>query len=142
MRTRKFIQVPLFLSLLTVSSIDIRSVGPSYNQQSMVKWLRGHMNVVSVVANVLRILTEDEREAFAVFIAQNPRAGSVVRGSGGVRKVRWAREGSGKSGGARVIYYNRLDNGEIWLLTLYAKSDHSTIPAHELKMIKEVIDRD
>jgi hypothetical protein len=77
-----------------------------------------------------------------VFIAQNPRAGSVVRGSGGVRKVRWAREGSGKSGGARVIYYNRLDNGEIWLLTLYAKSDRSTIPAHELRMIKEVIDRD
>ncbi len=61
-----------------------------------------------------------------MFIAQNPRAGSVVRGSGG----------------ARVIYYNRLENGEIWLLTLYAKSDRSTIPAHELKMIKEVIDRD
>ncbi|MEX2126056.1 MAG: type II toxin-antitoxin system RelE/ParE family toxin [Woeseia sp.] len=91
---------------------------------------------------VTRILTEDEREAFAVFISQNPRAGSVVRGSGGVRKVRWAREGSGKSGGARIIYFNRLDNGEIWLLTLYAKSDRSTIPPYELKMIKEVIDRD
>ena len=91
---------------------------------------------------VKRILTDDEREAFAVFIAQNPKAGSVVRGSGGVRKVRWAREGSGKSGGARVVYYNRLDSGEIWLLTLYAKSDRSTIPAHELRMIKEVIDRD
>ena len=91
---------------------------------------------------VKRILTDDEREAFAVFIAQNPKAGSVVQGSGGVRKVRWAQKGSGKSGGARVIYYNRLENGEIWLLTLYAKSDRSTIPAHELKMIKEVIDRD
>jgi len=55
--------------------------------------------------------------------------------------VRWAQKGSGKSSGARVIYYNRLENGEIWLLTLYAKSDRSTIPAHELKMIKEVIDR-
>ena len=65
-----------------------------------------------------------------------------MRGSGGVRKVRRAREGSGKSGGAQVICYNRLDNGEIWLLTLYAKSDRSTITAHELKMIKEVIDRD
>ena len=42
----------------------------------------------------------------------------------------------------RVIYYNRLDNGEIWLLTIYAKADRSTIPAHELKLIKEVIDRD
>ena len=86
-------------------------------------------------------LTDDELEAFAVFIAQNSRAGSVVRGSGSIRKVRWAQKGSGKSGGARVIYYNRLENGEIWLLTLYAESDRSTIPAHELKMIKEVIDR-
>ena len=93
------------------------------------------------IGKVKRILTDDEREAFAVFIAQNPRAGSVVWGSGGIRKVRWAQKGSGKSGGARVIYYNRLENGEIWLLTLYAKSDRSTIPAHELKMIKEVIDR-
>ena len=51
-------------------------------------------------------------------------------------------KGKGKSGGARVIYYNRLENGEIWLLTIYAKSDRSTIPSHELKLIKEVIDRD
>ena len=88
------------------------------------------------------ILTDDEREAFAVFVAQNPTAGSVVRSSGGVRKVRWAQKGRGKSGGVRVIYYNRLENGEIWLLTIYAKSDRSTVPAHELKLIKEVIDRD
>ena len=46
-----------------------------------------------------------------------------------------------KCDGARVIYYNRLENGEIWLLTLYAESDCSTISAHELKMIKEVFDR-
>ncbi len=91
---------------------------------------------------VERILTDDERDAFAVFIAQKPMAGPVVRGSGGVRKVRWAQKGKGKSGGARVIYYNRLENGEIWLLTIYAKSDRSTIPSHELKLIKEVIDRD
>jgi len=84
---------------------------------------------------VKRILTDDEREAFAVFVSENPRAGSVVRGSGGIRKVRWAQTESGKSGGVRVIYYNRLENGEIWLLPLYAKSDRSTIPAHELKMI-------
>ncbi len=88
------------------------------------------------------ILTDDERQAFAVFIAQNPKAGPVVRGSGGVRKVRWAQKRRGKSGGVRVIYYNRLENGEIWLLTIYAKSDRSTVPAHELKVIKKVIDRD
>jgi hypothetical protein len=102
------------------------------------------MSQATFSGKVTRILTEDEREAFAVFISQNqgPVRLFGVRGSGGVRKVRWAREGSGKSGGARIIYYNRLDNGETWLLTLYAKSDRSTIPAHELRMIKEVIDRD
>jgi hypothetical protein len=88
------------------------------------------------------ILSESERDAFAVFIARNPTAGAVVKGSGGVRKVRWAHQGRGKSGGARVIYYNRLANGEIWLLTIYAKGDRATIPAHELKLIKEEIDRD
>lgn len=48
----------------------------------------------------------------------------------------------GKSGGARVIYFNRLACGEIWLLTIYAKGDRSTIPARELKLIKEAIDDD
>ena len=47
-----------------------------------------------------------------------------------------------EAGGARIIYYNRLANGEIWLLTIYAKGDRSTIPAHELKLIKETIDDD
>lgn len=88
------------------------------------------------------ILTEDERDAFAAFISANPMSGTVVPGSGGVRKVRWAQQGRGKSGGARVIYYNRLANGEIWLLTIYAKGDRSTIPAHELRLIKETIDDD
>ncbi|NND66953.1 MAG: type II toxin-antitoxin system RelE/ParE family toxin [Halioglobus sp.] len=86
------------------------------------------------------VLTEDERENFAMFIAQNPNAGSVVRGTGGVRKVRWAQKGKGKSGGVRVIYFNRLTDEQIWLLTLYSKSDRSTIPAHELRLIREAID--
>ena len=93
-------------------------------------------------SKVGEILTEDERDAFAAFIAEDPTAGSVVRGSGGVRKVRWTQQGRGKSGGARIIYFNRLANGEIWLLTIYAKGDRSTIPAHELRVIKETINND
>ena len=84
------------------------------------------------------LLSDSEREDFAVFIARNPTAGSVVRGSGGVR---WARSGTGKSGGVRVIYYNMLEEEEVWLLTLYAKNERSTIPGHELKLIKEAIER-
>lgn len=88
------------------------------------------------------LLNEDEREEFAVFISQNPSAGSVVRGSGGVRKIRWARTGSGKRGGVRVICYNQLHHEEVWLLTLYAKTERSTIPAYELRLIKEAIERE
>ena len=77
-----------------------------------------------------------------LYLSANPTSGSVVRGSGGVRKVRWRRQGRGKSGGARIIDYNRLANGEIWLLTIYAKGDRSTIPAHELRLIRESIEND
>jgi hypothetical protein len=54
--------------------------------------------------------------------------------------VRWSRQGTGKRGGVRVIYYNRLANGEIWLLLIYAKSARENIPARILRAIKVEID--
>ena len=84
--------------------------------------------------------TEDEHGAFATFIASHPEAGSVVPGSGGLRKVRWSRQGTGKRGGVRVIYYNRLVYGEIWLLLIYTKSARENIPAHILRAIKAEVD--
>ena len=63
--------------------------------------------------------------------------GNVVPGSGGIRKVRWARKGAGKRGGVRVIYYSHPGDGLIWLLTLYAKSSKDNVPAHILKALKE-----
>jgi len=57
--------------------------------------------------------TEEERGAFAAFIAERPTAGDVVPDSGGIRKVRWGRAGSGKSGGVRVIYFTRTAEGEV-----------------------------
>ena len=83
-----------------------------------------------------RYWDEDERAEFASFIALNPEAGSVVRGSGGVRKVRWVREGTGKSGGVRIIYLARNEAGEVYLLTLYAKSESENISLSTLKEIR------
>ena len=57
--------------------------------------------------------TEEERGAFAAFIAERPTAGDVVPDSGGIRKVRWGRAGSGKSGGVRVIYFTRTAEVEV-----------------------------
>jgi len=81
---------------------------------------------------------EDERAEFASFIALNPDAGAVIRGSGGVRKVRWAREGTGKSGGVRIIYLTRNEAGEVYLLTLYAKSKSENISLATLKEIRSL----
>lgn len=93
-------------------------------------------------ADCKAIWTEAERLAFVTWIAENPLAGDVIPGSGGCRKVRWSRPGMGKQGGARVIYFNRLENGVIWLLVIYAKAVRGNIPAHLLKTIKEAIDHD
>jgi hypothetical protein len=87
-----------------------------------------------------RYWDEDERAEFASFIALNPEAGTVVRGSGGVRKVRWVREGTGKSGGVRVIYLARNEAGEVYLLTLYAKSESENISLNTLKEIRRALE--
>jgi hypothetical protein len=71
------------------------------------------------------------------FLMQNPEAGELVPGSGGVRKVRWARPGMGKRGGLRVIYFVRYQPNEFWMLTLYAKAKHADVPAHILKQLLE-----
>lgn len=75
-------------------------------------------------------------------MASSPDAGDVVKGSGGVRKVRWKRKGAGKSGGVRVMYFTRRQCGEIWLLLIYAKSAIDNIPGHILKVLKEEIEHD
>lgn len=83
---------------------------------------------------------EDERAEFATHIASNPEAGDVVRGSGGVRKVRWSRAGTGKSGGVRIVYLVRTQEGEVYLLTLFAKSVQENIPLAVLKEIRRALE--
>ncbi|WP_347332118.1 transcriptional regulator [Marinimicrobium locisalis] len=87
-----------------------------------------------------KLWSEEDRGAFCAWLAANPEAGDVIPGSGGCRKVRWRRQGTGKSGGVRIIYFTRLESGELWLLVIYAKSVRGNIPAHLLKSIREVIE--
>lgn len=63
----------------------------------------------------------------------------MVQGSGGVRKVRWSRAGSGKSGGVRVIYFVRNDLGELVLLFMYAKSKMDSLKASTLKELRDAV---
>ena len=92
------------------------------------------------VAEAARIWSEDERLEFFSWIAGEPEAGAVVRGSGGCRKVRWSRAGTGKSGGVRVIYFPRLEAGELWMLLVYPKGEKDSIPGYLLKAIREELE--
>jgi len=82
-------------------------------------------------------LDDDEYAELQQFLMENPEAGDVVPGSGGVRKLRWKRKGMGKRGGLRVIYFVRYQPNEFWMLALYAKAKQDKVPAHILKQLKE-----
>ena len=87
-------------------------------------------------------LSDDDYRGLQSYLLQKPDAGDIVRGSGGVRKVRWAPSGSGKSGGVRAIYYWKKSEHEIWMLTMYSKSERATISGNVLKQIAEAIDHE
>lgn len=81
------------------------------------------------------VWADDERHAFINFIASNPEAGVLIRGSGGCRKLRWSRSGIGKRGGARVIYFLAEDT-TVWLLIVYTKAKFDTLPTAFLQQLK------
>ena len=91
-------------------------------------------------ADADRLWSEDERLEFLTWLGANPEAGDVIPDSGGCRKVRWSRAGTGKRGGVRVVYFTRLALGEIWLLLIYAKSARDNIPGHLLKAVRKEIE--
>ena len=90
---------------------------------------------------VQTLLNQDEQDDLAVLLANNPEIGDVIPQSGGCRKVRYQVNGKGKRGGSRVIYFNRLQNGKIYLLLIYTKAKTENIPAHILKQIKTEIEK-
>ena len=85
-------------------------------------------------------LSDEDLSRLQHYLNENPEAGDIIRESGGVRKLRWAAPGRGKRGGLRIIYYLRSTQGEIWLLTLYAKNVAGSISGRILRRIKEEID--
>lgn len=79
-----------------------------------------------------------ERWSFVDFIAANPEAGDVIPETGGVRKVRWARAGTGKRGGARVIYFYHDANRPLYLLMVYAKARRENLTPDEKRAVRKL----
>ena len=80
---------------------------------------------------------DGERVEFIDWISVNPMAGDVIPGTAGLRKVRWQRAGMGKRGGARVIYFNRLDAGLVVLLMVHTKTKFDNLRPEFLTYLKE-----
>jgi len=84
-------------------------------------------------------LTEDEYAGLQWYLSSRPEAGDLIPGSGGCRKLRWGAADRGKRGGVRVIYYGVTDDGQIWMLAIYAKTRRKNLSAHLIRLIKDEV---
>ena len=75
-------------------------------------------------------------------LADNPEAGDMIPGAGGIRKLRWKdlRRGKGKRGGLRIVYYCFLSDEEIWLLTLYGKDEATDLSRDEKTALRRALE--
>lgn len=78
-----------------------------------------------------KLLSVDERRDVIDYLAEHPKAGDLMEGTGGVRKLRWRRGGQGKSGGVRVIYYYHDGDMPLYMLTLFVKGDKANLTKAE-----------
>lgn len=82
-----------------------------------------------------KIWNEEELAALVDYVAHHPEAGDVMPGTGGVRKLRWGKTGSGKRGGARVIYFFYRADCPLYLLLAYAKAQVTDLTPDEKKAV-------
>ena len=85
------------------------------------------------------LLTDDEYRLLQNMLWQDPLAGDVVRGGGGIRKIRFGIDGRGKSGGVRVIYYSMPVAEEIYMLLIYPKSKKDSLSAEETAVLRALV---
>jgi len=90
-----------------------------------------------------KIFLEEERDALLYYLSSNPKDGTLIQGTGGIRKLRWALKGKGKSGGSRVIYFFYNETIPLFLMTIFTKSEKINLSKAErnelAKLVKELI---
>ncbi len=85
-------------------------------------------------------LDDEEYREMQYYLMEHPEAGKIITASGGIRKLRWARQGMGKSGGVRVIYYWAKARDQIYMLTMYSKSERENIDTKTLARIAKSLE--
>ena len=91
---------------------------------------------------VTKLLKDDEYRLLQQALLLRPELGSVIAGGGGIRKVRWKVQGSGKRGGARVIYYWAVAQDTILMLFIFAKNERSDLTPAQIKMLRQIVEEE
>lgn len=89
---------------------------------------------------IRKLIPDDDYREFQQELIFNPEAGDVIKGSGGLRKIRWRSAAKGKRGGIRVIYYWYVDDREIYLLLAYGKNEKDDLTAKEVKILRTLVE--
>ena len=89
---------------------------------------------------VLTLLTDEEYRKLQVVLANRPSVGDLIKGSGGLRKVRWSIAGRGKRGGLRVIYYWAVQQEQILMLLAYPKNERDDLTAQQLRVLRTLVE--
>ena len=92
--------------------------------------------------DVSRLLTTDAYRALQLALFLRPEAGSVIKGGGGLRKLRWRTAGRGKRGGVRVIYYWIQDENTIFMLSIYPKSRKDDLTPRQLRVLRQLVEEE
>jgi hypothetical protein len=97
------------------------------------------VEVPEFLSLVRKLMSEEEHDALVDYVAYNPTAGDLMVGTGGLRKLRWAMAGRGKSGGARIIYYYHNVGLPLFLLTAYAKNEQADISQADRNAYRDLV---
>src|SRR5260221_2042929 len=87
------------------------------------------------------VWSDEENSVFVDFIARNPEAGDLIPETGGVRKIRWNRQGIGKRGGVRVIYFYDGIEVPVYLLMVYAKARREDLSPDAKRAVRALVTR-
>jgi hypothetical protein len=82
-----------------------------------------------------KLLSPEEHEELLFYLALNPETGDEIPGTGGVRKMRFAARGKGKSGGVRVIYYFYDEQNPVYAILLYGKNEQINLTPDQKRQV-------
>ena len=88
---------------------------------------------------ITELLPDDDYRLLQTELVEDPERGALIKQGGGIRKVRFAAQGKGKSGGIRVIYYWVKDDGQIYMLLAYPKSKKDNLSDEETKILRDLV---